>query len=407
MKHTLKKSILITPLFFGSNLTLADTINKSPDGNILDINENFIIHSDEKELSKKIDYTNQIYTKSQTAQSFINSIAIQASMVAENNDLYASVMIAQACLETGYGASKLGQSPNHNLFGIKGEYNGKFVSMLTWEDDGKGNTYWIEAKFRKYPSFKESFQDNAHVIKTTSFSSGNYYYSGAWKSNTHSYKDATAWLTGRYATDTSYGTKLNAIIEQYNLTKYDSSSVENNDLASNNDEHIVASGDTLYSIAIKYHTTVSNIKIWNKLSSDTIYIGQKLLVSQENSPSQENIDSNKPNSNDNQLDTSVYSVKKGDTLYSISKKANTTVANLKKWNKLSSDIIFVGQSLKICSNSLGQDPSTTSKVYYKVKAGDTLYSISKKYNTTVLKLKNWNKLSSDIIFVSQNLIIHN
>lgn len=66
--------------------------------------------------------------------------------------------------------------------------------------------------------------DNVTILKTTSFSSGNYYYSGAWKSNTKSYKDATAWLTGRYATAPNYGSTLNSIIQSYNLTQYDTGS---------------------------------------------------------------------------------------------------------------------------------------------------------------------------------------
>ncbi len=78
--------------------------------------------------------------------------------------------------------------------------------------------------FRKYPSYMESFQDNAHVLKTTSFQAGVYYYAGAWKSNTSSYRDATAWLTGRYATDPSYNAKLNNVITAYNLTQYDTPS---------------------------------------------------------------------------------------------------------------------------------------------------------------------------------------
>ncbi|MIW12490.1 autolysin, partial [Listeria monocytogenes] len=109
------------------------------------------------------------------------------------------------------------------------------------EDDGNGNLYPIIAKFRKYPSLKESFQDNAHVLKTTSFSPGVFFYHGAWKSNTSSYRDATQWLQGRYATDTSYASKLNNLIETYNLTQYDTSSGggSNNNNNNNNSEQAI------------------------------------------------------------------------------------------------------------------------------------------------------------------------
>lgn len=156
-----------------------------------------------------------------TQQVFINQIAPSAKTLASANDLYASVMIAQAIVESGWGGSALSKAPNYNLFGIKGNYNGQSVTMKTQEWSASQGWYWIDAKFRKYPSYKESLSDNAKVLKTTSFSSGNYYYSGAWKSNTKSYKDATSWLTGRYATAPDYGSTLNSIIQTYNLIQYD------------------------------------------------------------------------------------------------------------------------------------------------------------------------------------------
>ncbi|MDT2612111.1 glycoside hydrolase family 73 protein [Enterococcus dongliensis] len=154
-------------------------------------------------------------------QTFINQVAPSAKTLANSNNLYASVMIAQAIVESGWGSSALSKAPNYNLFGIKGEYNGQSVTMKTQEWNEKDGWYYINAKFRKYPSYKESLQDNVTILKQTSFSPGNYYYSGAWKSNTKSYKDATAWLTGRYATAPNYGTTLNSVIETYNLTQYD------------------------------------------------------------------------------------------------------------------------------------------------------------------------------------------
>jgi flagellum-specific peptidoglycan hydrolase FlgJ/LysM repeat protein len=163
----------------------------------------------------------RMMARSNTQQAFIQQVGPMAQQVASVNDLYASVMIAQAILESGWGQSTLTTQAN-NMFGIKGSYNGQYVEMRTMEDDGKGNLYEIVAKFRKYPSLKESFEDNAHVLKTTSFSAGVYFYSGAWKSNTSSYRDATQWLQGRYATDTTYASKLNNLIETYNLTQFDS-----------------------------------------------------------------------------------------------------------------------------------------------------------------------------------------
>lgn len=183
---------------------------------------------------------NNPMARSTNQQAFIQQVGPMAQEVAGANDLYASVMIAQAILESGWGQSTLTTLAN-NMFGIKGSYNGQFVEMQTMEDDGKGNLYPIIAKFRKYPSLKESFQDNAHVLKTTSFSPGVFFYHGAWKSNTSSYRDATQWLQGRYATDTSYASKLNNLIETYNLTQYDTSSGggSNNNNNNNNSEQAI------------------------------------------------------------------------------------------------------------------------------------------------------------------------
>lgn len=197
---------------------------------------------------------------------FISQICGYATEVAAANDLYASVMMAQAILESGWGASTLTTTAN-NMFGIKGSYNGQYVTMDTYEDDGSGNYYLISAKFRKYPSLKESFEDNAYVLRNTSFSSGNYYYSGAWKSNTTSYTQATAWLQGRYATDTSYASKLNNLISTYNLTQYDSGS---SNAGGGNSNETIVSDETAINQQMK---TTSSMNIRSDASTSASITG--------------------------------------------------------------------------------------------------------------------------------------
>ncbi|EOH92421.1 hypothetical protein UAW_03086 [Enterococcus haemoperoxidus ATCC BAA-382] len=158
--------------------------------------------------------------KNEPTETFIRRIGEKARAVGQKNDLYASVMIAQAILETGSGNSDLSQQPYHNLFGIKGEYKGEKVVFSTQEDDGSGNWYTIDASFKKYPGYKESFEDYAKLMKE-GIDSNKTIYSGTWKSNAVSYREATKSLTGVYATDTSYDQKLNAFIEEYDLTEYD------------------------------------------------------------------------------------------------------------------------------------------------------------------------------------------
>lgn len=147
-------------------------------------------------------------------QDFINQIAGTASQIAAERDLYASVMIAQAILESSNGQSGLSQAPYYNFFGIKGSYNGASVNMTTWEDDGQGNPYEIDQHFHAYPSIADSLYDYAALLNAP-------IYAGARRSNTLSYQDATAALTGLYATDTAYNAKLNNIIQTYGLTAYD------------------------------------------------------------------------------------------------------------------------------------------------------------------------------------------
>lgn len=160
------------------------------------------------------------FDRNATTEEFISRIGEPARSVGQEKDLFASVMIAQAILESGSGGSELSQEPYNNLFGIKGDYEGQFVTFGTQEDDGSGNYYSIEAAFRKYPTVKESLEDYSELL-TDGIDGAPLFYQGTWKSHSESYKNATEALTGTYATDIQYGEKLNGLIEAYNLTQYD------------------------------------------------------------------------------------------------------------------------------------------------------------------------------------------
>ena len=101
---------------------------------------------------------------SKDTRQFVKSIAKDAHRIGQDNDIYASVMIAQAILESDSGRSALAKSPNHNLFGIKGAFEGNSVPFNTLEADGN-QLYSINAGFRKYPSTKESLKDYSDLIK--------------------------------------------------------------------------------------------------------------------------------------------------------------------------------------------------------------------------------------------------
>ncbi len=196
----------------------------------------------------------------------------------------------------------------------------------------------------------------------------------------------------------SSGDNLYKIATKYNLTVDDL--VNYNDLATTNlsigqqllipvqktnetQTYIVKSGDTLYSIASKYGTSVNALKNYNNLTTNVLSIGQKL-----------NIPATSEQISSNYLD---YVVKKGDSLYSIASKYNTSVSDIMKINNLNTSLLNIGMVLKI--------PVKSSEITYIVQSGDNLYSIARKYNTTIDSIRNKNNLTSNNLSIGQILII--
>lgn len=151
--------------------------------------------------------------------------------------------------------------------------------------------------------------------------------------------------------------------------------------------YIVKKGDSLWSIASKNNTTVDNIKKLNNLSSNNLSIGQvlKLSYDAENGSAEEN---------------NIYTVKKGDSLWLIANKYGTTVDELKSANGLKSNTLSIGQTLII-----PEKKESTSEISYVVKKGDSLWLIANKYDTTVEKIKSTNNLKSNTLSIGQVLVI--
>ncbi len=97
-----------------------------------------------------------------------------------------------------------------------------------------------------------------------------------------------------------------------------------------------------------------------------------------------------------------YVVQKGDTLYGISKRFNTSVQSIKELNNLTSNILSIGQVLKIKNND---ESNPLECIVYTVKKGDNLYSIAKKYNTTVGEIKRYNNLTSNLLDIGDRIVI--
>ncbi len=209
------------------------------------------------------------------------------------------------------------------------------------------------------------------------------------------------------STETTYtvkkGDSLYAIANKYNTTVDELKKI-NNLTSTNlsigqilklptkesNNTYIVQPGDTLYRIATQNNTTVAAIKELNNLKDNMLTIGQILLI-----PPTEIIKI--------PTTSTTYSVKAGDTLYSIAKKYNTSVDKIKQLNNLLNDSLSIGQNLKLPITEYTEIPSKT--ITYTVKAGDTLYSIAREYNTTVNNIKNQNNLTTNLLTVGQKLLI--
>lgn len=198
-------------------------------------------------------------------------------------------------------------------------------------------------------------------------------------------------------------------------------------------EYKVKKGDTLYHIANKYHVTISDLKNWNNLKSDIIYVDQILKI---NIP-EKNTSKNTTPLNPSKLPTNVkkYTVKQGDTLIKIANQNKISLAELKLWNNIKSHIIYPGQVLIVSKPKSAENTSEpqnqktknnttnaphqsnqsnknkTSEInsneFYTVEKGDTLSKIALAFGVTVQELKSWNNLSSDLIFVGQKLKIKN
>ena len=174
--------------------------------------------------SDEVTEGNIYFEKNESIESFVRKIGESARKIGQEKDLYASVMIAQAILESASGESQLAQAPNYNLFGIKGTYKGKGVFFDTQEDLGNGVLYTTQAIFRQYENYEGSLTDYAKLLKE-GLTGNSYFYEGVWKSNAKTYQEATKFLVGRYATDADYDKKLNGLIEAYDLTTYDKEGV--------------------------------------------------------------------------------------------------------------------------------------------------------------------------------------
>ena len=148
--------------------------------------------------------------------------------------------------------------------------------------------------------------------------------------------------------------------------------------------YTVKKGDSLWKIANKYNTTVEKLKSANNLKTNTLSVGQKLVI---------------PSISVSPEVSDTYIVQKGDSLWSIANKFNMTVSELKNLNNLTNNLLSIGQVLKI------KDSSNNGKTTYTVQKGDSLWVIANKYGITIEELKSYNNLTSNLLSIGQVLKI--
>ncbi|WNM19634.1 LysM peptidoglycan-binding domain-containing protein [Flavobacterium capsici] len=192
--------------------------------------------------------------------------------------------------------------------------------------------------------------------------------------------------------------------------------------------HKVKKGDNLGEIANKYDVSVAEVKKWNKLKSNNINLGASLkivknervvtIVKKEikadkvNSTIEEETQVALNENNDAQANPEdFYVVQKGDNLFTIAKKFNVSLEDLKEWNNIEDGIIQSGSKIVLnneskASKEVEETPKAETKIVeYVVKSGDNLGAIAKKYNASISDLKDWNELEDDNITVGSKLIV--
>lgn len=375
--------------------------------------------------TNNVDLSTITFSNNAKSQAFIQSVAQGAINGWHTYQVLPSVTVAQAILESGWGSSYLSTAA-HNLFGIKGSYNGNSIRLQTREVYN-GQSVYIYDNFRAYANNDQSVEDHGAFLNQNS--------------RYHNLLGDTSYVSvanklraDGYATDPNYASALINLVQTYGLDRLDSIALSgatavnnkgngaaNNDAYNTSDTgngtststggtsyYTVKSGDTLSGIANNYQTTVNTLARLNNLANpNLIYVGQRLLVQQAATPSQPQTTT--PSTSTTTVAT--YTVKAGDTLGQIAANHQTSVNQLVQLNKLANpNLIYVGQVLMIKqATSASQSTTATpakpaSSATYTVKAGDTLSQIAASHGTSYQNLASLNHLSNpNEIYVGQTL----
>ena len=157
-------------------------------------------------------------------------------------------------------------------------------------------------------------------------------------------------------------------------------------------KYTVKKGDTLWGISNQYGVNVSDLAALNNVSANTLKVGMVLIIPSVGGSNPDNM--------------FMYTVKKGDSLWSISKIYGTSVEEIKRINYLDNNNLYIGQVLRIPEMyTKEEDMVVPNYINYKVVSGDTLYGIAKKYGVSIDTIVSDNALKNNILSIGQNLKI--
>lgn len=318
-----------------------------------------------KQLSKRnYSSSNKNYktTKKLSTKDYVNLYAEIAVHEMNYSGIPASITLAQGILESGNGNSSLARKSN-NHFGIK--CHKSWEGERVYHDDDRPNEC-----FRKYDNPEDSYKDH------TDFLMRNARYQPLFNYGVHEYEE---WAKGLkkagYATAPDYAEKLISLIDRYELYQYSNNYVSKH-------RRPVITQHTKPKVVTKSQPKPKVLSI--KKSEGVRYVV----------------------------------VEKGDTFYNISKRSGVSITKIRQYNSSFNDSLAIGQKVYLDfpkpikkkltkPQSTKPTPISKPKIYtYKVKAGDTLYSIARRYKVSVNDLKKLNGLSNGkVIRVGQNLKI--
>ena len=344
------------------------------------------------------------YSTNTPAGVFINSIKDAAVQVANKYGLYASLMIAQAGLESAWGNSALATKA-YNLFGVKWTGRGAYITMPTQEYYG-GSYHTVYAKFQRYDSYYDALTGYANMIASNFFRST--------KANAATVEQAAENLRngkyGTYATAPNYASSLIRVINSYNLKQFDGASASTNTNTGNSlnntaKTYTVQAGDSVWGISQQTGVSMDNLRSWNKIQNNFIYPGQVLQLVAPGTTTQTN--TNTTNSNGDK----TYTVKAGDSVWGISHQTGVSMSDLRAWNNIQNNFIYPGQKLIIAkktnnSQNTHTNTSTNNKTY-TVKSGDSVWAIAQKTGVSMDTLRSLNNIKNNFIYPGQQLKLSN